>query len=133
MRVRGVGRDVSASTVPRDAGPTPSPEIGPVFALLPPLMKTPSGPWPPALPALPSASPILDGVPPGAPGLGPSGEIETRAERFPAGNAGEGATGAGVAESAMRVSFSPARPAKSGAASFASAFRGVARGADIGF
>ena len=86
----------------------PNPEIGPVFALFPPLMKMPSGPWPPALPALLPPAPLPDAAPPGVPGLGPSGEIETRAERFPAGIAGGGATGAGVAESAMSVSFSPA-------------------------
>ncbi len=119
--------------VPRDAGPTPSPEIGLVFAPLPPLMKMPSGPWPPPPPALPSPAPMPEGVSPGVPGLGPSGEIETRAERFPAGIAGGGATGAGVAESAMSVSFVLARRPTSGAATFASTFRGVARGADIGF
>src|SRR5580692_13175228 len=111
----------------------PSPEFGPVFALFPPLMKMPSGPWPPPPPALLPPAPLPDGVPLGLPGWGPSGEIETRAERFPAGIVGGGATGAGVAESAIRVSLPPARLPMSGAATFASVLRGVARGADIGF
>ena len=133
MRARGIGREGSALPASRDAGPMPSPEVGPEFALFPPLMKMPSGPWPAAPPALPPPGPVPDAVPPGAPGLGPSGEIETRAERFPAGIAGGGATGAGVADSAMRVSFAPARPPTSGAAAFVSVFCGAARGADNGF
>jgi len=132
MRARGTGREGSALPTSRDAGPMPSPEVGPVFALFPPLMKMPSGPRPAAPPALPPPALGPDTVPPGVPGLGPSGEIETRAERFPAGIAG-GATGAGVAESAIRVSLSPARPPISGAAAFVSVFCGAARGADIGF
>jgi len=116
----------------RDAGPIPSPEVGPEFALLPPLMKMPSGPRPPTPPALPSPAPVPDAVPPGVPDLGPSGEIETRAERFPAGTAG-GATGAGVAERAIRVSLPPALPPTSGTAAFVSVFCRDARGADIGF
>jgi len=116
----------------RDAGPMPKRGVGLAFALFPPLIKMPSGPRPPAPPGLPPPVPASDPVAPGVPGFGPSGEIETRAERFPAGIAG-GATGAGVAESAMIVSFSPARPPTSGAAAFDSDFRGAARGADIGF
>ncbi len=119
--------------VPRDVGPMPSPEIGLVLAPLPPLMKMPSGPWPLPPPALASPATLAEAAPPGVPGLGPSGEIETRAERFPAGIAGGGATGAGVAESAMSVSLPPARRPTSGAATFEFTFRGVARGADIGF
>ena len=133
MRARGIDREGSASTAPRDAGPISNPEIGPVFELLPLLMKMPSGPLPPPPPVLSPPAPTLEAVPPGVPGLVPSGEMETRAERFPAGIAGGGATGAGVAESAMSVSLSPVRPPMYGAAALASAFRGVARGADIGF
>ena len=81
----------------------PSPETGPVFALFPPLMKMPSGPRPPPPPAASPLAPLPAEVPPGAPGCGPSGEIEMRAERFPAGIAGGGATGAGVAERAIKV------------------------------
>jgi len=116
----------------REAGPMPTPEVGAVFALFPPLMKIPSGPRPPAPPEFPPPAPVPDAAPPAVPGLGPPGEIETRAERFPAGIAG-GATGAGVAESAIRVSLSPARPPTSGAAAFVSIFCAAACGADIGF
>jgi hypothetical protein len=59
--------------------------------------------------------------------------METRAERFPAGIAGGGATGAGIAESAIRVSVSLVRPLISGAAAFVSVFRMAECGADIGF
>jgi len=111
----------------------PSPELGPAFALFPPLMKMPSGPRPPPPPVLPPPAPMPDSLAPGVPGRGPSGEIDTCAERFPAGIAGGGATGAGVAERAIRVSPSPARPPMSGAAAFVSVFRAAARGADIGF
>jgi len=107
----------------------PSPEIGLVFAPFPPLIKIPSGPCPAAVPA----APVPEAVPPGTPDFGPSGDIETRAERFPAGIAGGGATGAGVAESAIRVSLPPARLPMSGAETFASTFRVAACGADIGF
>src|SRR5579863_6034960 len=86
-------------------------------------MKIPSGPCP--------APPAAVFAP--APDFGPSGEIETRADKFPAGIAGGGATGAGVAERAMSVSAPPARLPTSGAATLASAFRSAALGADIGF
>jgi len=92
----------------------------------------PSGPRPPPTLAVPPLGPPPDTDPEGVPGLGPSGEIETRAERFPAGIAG-GATGAGDAESAISVSGSPGRPLISGAAAFDSVFCIAARGADIGF
>lgn len=96
-------------------------------------MKIPSGPWPPALLAPPAPAPLPAPGSGELPGLFPSGEIATRAERFPAGIAGGGAAGPGVAESAMIVSVSPVRPAISGAAAFISPFRGAERGADMGF
>ncbi len=133
MRARETGREGNGLPASRVASPILSPEVGLVFALFPPVMKMPSGPWPAAPPALSPPAPMPDVVPPGVPGLGPSGEIETRAERFPAGIVGGGATGAGVAERAIRVSLSPARPPMSGAAAFVSVFCGAARGADIGF
>ena len=111
----------------------PSPETGPVFALFPPLMKMPSGPRPPPPAADPPFAPFPSVEPPGTPGCNPSGEIERRAERFPAGTDGGGATGAGVAESAIRVLPSPVVCcAISGAAAFVSPLCRAARGADIG-
>src|ERR1700691_2083137 len=109
IRARGTGREGNELPIPRDAGPMPSPEFGPVFAPFPPLMKMPSGPWPPPPPALLPPAPLPEEVPPGLLGWDPCGEIETRAERFPEGIAG-GAAGAGVAERAIRVSASPVRP-----------------------
>ena len=109
----------------------PSPEDGLLFVPFPPLIKMPSGPRPPfaLLPPLPFPEIVsLD-----LPGWGPSGEIKTRAERFPAGIAGGGAEGAGVSERAIRVSPSPVRPPMSGATVFVSVLRGAARGEDIGF
>src|SRR5271165_2076993 len=96
ITIRGEGRE-GRFEPPRDAEPIPRPEVVPAFALFPPLIKIPSGPWPE-----PPASMFALGVP----GFGPTGEIETRAERFPAGMDG-GATGAGVAERAIRVLLSP--------------------------
>ena len=110
----------------------PRPELGLLFALFPPLMKIPSGPRPPPPTAASPLASLAEAAPPELPGLGPSGEIETRAARFPAGIAG-GGTGAGVAESAISVSLLPARPPTSGAVAFVSVFCGAARGADIGF
>ena len=60
---------------------------------------------PPWLSAAPPRPPLLfsgKGLPPGTPGCLPSGEMETRAMRFPCGGA-LGATGPDVAESAIRV------------------------------
>src|ERR1019366_897294 len=116
------GREGNGFPTPREADPMPSPEIGLVFAPFPPLMKMPSGPRPPPPPL----------ASPGAPGCDPSGEIEMRAERFPAGIAGGGATGAGVAERAISAPLSTLRPAISGAAAFVTLFCGAACGADIG-
>ncbi len=60
-----------------------------------------SGP-PPALPA----PGMLFGEPPGTPGCLPSGEMETRAAKFPWGGT-TGAGGPGVAERAMNVAAFP--------------------------
>ena len=59
----------------------------------PPVILNPGGPDPASDFAVPE-------FPPGMPGCAPSGEMAKREERFPAGTAG-GATGAGVAESAI--------------------------------
>src|ERR1700691_2567259 len=62
-------------------------------------------PAPPALAADPPAPPLPSvpfGEPPGTPARGPSGEIETRAERFPCGTLTTGAGGAGAADIAIR-------------------------------
>src|SRR6266478_10200904 len=108
MLTRGTGREGSESPTLRDAEPMPSPGAEAVFALFAPLMKMPSGPWPP-LPAADTAIvPTPPEAAPGTSGCDPSGEIETRAERFPAGTDGGGATSAGVAESAINVLASPA-------------------------
>lgn len=81
---------------------------------LPPLMLTAVEFFPVALPVaepprlseVPPAPPFVAAVdagwPPGTPGCLPSGEIATRAARFPCGGA-LGAAGPGVAESAMKV------------------------------
>src|ERR1700676_2391668 len=81
---------------------------------LPPLMLTvvefvPAifpGAEPPTLSAVPPTPPLLfslgKGLPPRTPGCLPSGEMETRAARFPCGGA-LGVTGPGVAERAMSV------------------------------
>ncbi len=67
-------------------------------------------PVPPPLPGPPPAPPLAPGVPfgapPGARGCLPSGEMETRAARFPCGSM-TGAGGAGVAESAINVAVFP--------------------------
>src|SRR5438874_11700721 len=96
---------------------SPSPDI-PLFAggfpprmlmsatLLPALV-------PPVLLDEPVAGPFAPGVslgePTGTPGFLPSGEMETRARRFPCGGT-TGAGGAGVAESAINVEELPFSP-----------------------
>ena len=72
------------------------------FPLLVPV--PPAGP--PAFPAAPETS---LGEPPGTPGCLPSGEMESRAARFPCGGT-KGAGGPGVAESAMNVAGSSFAP-----------------------
>ena len=132
----------------------PNPEDGALLALFPPPIKIPSGPRPvpepaefpappapsPSVPVPPPVLPVTEplpepvGEPPGLPGCAPSGEIEIRAERFPAGISGGGAAGPGVAESAIRVFAAPVEPVSiSGAALEVSAWRCATRGADIGF
>src|SRR5207249_6851390 len=96
------------------AGP-PRPELAPLAGGWPPLMLTSMPfftlPLPVAFPPLmlagpPAAPPFAPGVPfgepPGTPGCLPSGEMETRAARFPCGRT-TGAGGAGDADSAINV------------------------------
>ena len=97
----------------RVRGDPPGPEMREELFGLPPVMLTPGevpipppdvAPFPPGLVALPFAPPfpgVPFGEPPGAPGCVPSGEIETREERFPGGICAGGGTGAGIAESAI--------------------------------
>src|ERR1700686_4963249 len=93
----------------------PTPPKGETLALgfgLPPLIVMPVAFFPP--PLLPAASvfPPMDaedaGAPPGTPGCLPSGEIATRADKFPSGTGTAGAGGAGEAERAIRVPVEPA-------------------------
>src|SRR6266853_356417 len=130
MLTRGTGREGSEFPTLRDAEPMPSPGAEAVFA---PLMKMPSGLWPPLSAEDTPFVPTPSEAAPGTPGCDPSGEIETRAERFPAGTDGGGATSAGVAESAINVSASPAGCcANSGTVAFVSPLWRAARGADMG-
>src|SRR5207245_10960089 len=100
------------------AGP-PRAELAPIAGGRPPLMLTSMPfftlPLPVAFPPLmlagpPAAPPFAAGVPfgepPGTPGCLPSGEMETRAARFPCGGT-TGAGGPGVAERAMKVAAFP--------------------------
>src|SRR6266404_255608 len=133
MFTRGTGREGSEFPTLRNAEPMPSSGTEAVFALLAPLMKMPSGPWPPLSAEDTPFVPTPFEAAPGTPGCDPSGEIETRAERFPAGTDGGGATSAGVADSAINVSASPAGCcANSGAAASVSPLWRAARGADMG-
>src|SRR5580692_9373456 len=107
---------------------------------LPPLMIMPVALAPPALLLAGSAVPPLEaegvGAPPGTPGFLPSGEIATRADKFPSGTGTTGAGGAGEAERAISVPVEPAGAfdadgATSGAAaSSPSCLRAPSRGAD---
>src|SRR5882757_7407075 len=78
----------------------------------PPLIEIPVALVPPALLLAASEVPTLDAEdavePPGAPGFLPSGEIATRAARFPSGTGTTGAGGAGEAERAISVPVEPA-------------------------
>src|ERR1700704_4868212 len=133
MLTRGTGREGSEFPALRDAEPMASPGAEAVFALFAPLMKIPSGLWPPLPAADTPFVPTPSEAAPGTPGCDPSGEIETRAERFPAGTDGGGATSAGVAESAINVLASPAGCcANSGTAAFVSPLWRAACGADMG-
>ncbi len=100
----------------------PSLETGLALSLFPGLMKIPSGPRPPLVTLLAS----------GDPGCGPSGEMETRAERFPGGITGGGGAGEGAAESATIVALSIPLAAISGAERFETVRDAAERGADIG-
>lgn len=106
----------------KSALPEPSPLDGDARLGSPPVMLIPGGPFPapfglppvpPGLPAPPPEPPVDPStpaaLPPGTPGCAPSGEITTRAERFPAGTCNPGAGGAGVAERAMMF-LVPASP-----------------------
>ncbi len=130
MRSPGA-RDAGGLPIAFSADPVPRPEFAPAMAVFPPVMKIPSGPWPPPLIPGAAPAPLLAAFPPGAPGRGPSGEMEIRAERFPAVIAGGGA-GAGVAESAIKVELSDVRLVISGAAASRSPRCADACGADIG-
>lgn len=104
-----------------------------------PLPTYPLGlPGPPLLPPVMSAMPV--GEPAGTPGLGPSGEIENRAARFPAGR-GRLSTlvegGAGVGESATSRCTPESPVIKLGPMSGAGptscpVCRGPTRGTDVG-
>src|SRR3977135_2047347 len=133
MLTRGTGREGSEFPALRDAEPMASPGAEAGFALFALLMKIPSGLWPPLPAADTPFVPTPSEAAPGAPGCDPSGEIEPRAERFPAGTAGGGATSAGVAESAINVLASPAGCcANSGTAAFVSPLWRAECGADMG-
>src|SRR5258708_6439098 len=86
------------------------PEVTSALRGAPPEILTAVGlvPAPPAEPAegFPVPFDFASGVPPGAPGFFPSGEMVTRAARFPAGGA-TGADGPGAAESAISVCAEP--------------------------
>src|SRR6266852_1887114 len=106
----------------------------------PPLIVMPVAFGPPALLLAASAFPPLEaedaGAPPGTPGFLPSGEIATRADKFPSGTGTTGEGGAGEAESAISVPVEPAgafdaEGATSGAAASSPAcFRAPSRGAE---
>src|SRR6516165_1267086 len=105
--------------------PAPSPELVLVLFGEPPLMLTPTG--------LAPARGVLALGSGGAPGFLPSGDMDTRAARFPGGGA-TGAGGPGVAESATSAGPEPlgelSAAATSGAGSAApSCLRSAARGA----
>src|SRR5574337_1688203 len=77
---------------------------------LPPLPAPPGLPGPPPAPPVEPGTPV--GEPPGTPGCTPSGEMETRETKLPAGMGRFSAPvggAAGVAESAIRR-FNPASP-----------------------
>src|SRR4029077_3212966 len=90
----------------------PRPETLELGFGFPPLMLMPVAFAPPALLLATSEVPPLEaagvGEPPGTSGFLPSGEIATRAERFPSGTGIAGAGGAGEAERAISVPVEPA-------------------------
>src|ERR1700719_2755076 len=109
----------------------------------PPLIVMPVAFAPPALLLAATVVPPLEAegadTPPGTPGFLPSGEIATRADKFPSGTGTTGAGGAGEAERAMRVPMEPAGAADAegatsgAAASSPSCLRAPSRGADPAF
>src|SRR5689334_15870345 len=87
-----------------DLGEPPVMLIAPEFAPV-----APPAPIPPAAcstPLFPFELGFASGDPPGTPGFFPSGEIVTRAARFPGGGA-TGAGGPGLADSAIKVCPDP--------------------------
>src|SRR5580692_541525 len=118
----------------------PSPETLALGFGFPPLIVMPVALVPPALLLATSVVPPFEtaaaGAPPGTPGFLPSGEIATRADKFPSGTGTTGEGGAGEVESAISVPVEPAGAfdadgATSGAAaSSPSCLRAPSRGAD---
>src|SRR6516164_3776098 len=109
----GSGRFTAATDFEKlRSRPSPSPETVALGLGFPPLMLTPISllPPPPKSAAAPDASVALVGavpVPAGTPGCFPSGDMETRAAKFPCGTVTAGAGGAGAAERAIRVLEGP--------------------------
>ena len=136
ISARGTGREGSAFPAPRDAGPyAKRPETGPVVCAVSTADEDAFRTRPPPPPVVPPPVPLpVRSLPPGTPGCGIRPEMEIRAERFPAGIAGGGATGAGVAERAISVLLSPKYARRFRAPPpFVSPFWVAAgRGADIG-
>src|SRR5260370_1126169 len=98
----GSGRVMSACGCAMLNFPTPpSPETLELGFGFPPLITMPVALAPPALLLAISAVPPFEfeeaGDPPGAPGFLPSGDIATRADKFPSGTGTTGAGGAGEA------------------------------------
>src|SRR6202040_1272459 len=118
----------------------PKPETLALGFGFPPLMMMPVAFAPPELLLAASAFPPLEaedaGTPPGTPGFLPSGEIATRADKFPSGTGIAGAGGAGEAERAIRVPVEPAGAfdaegeTSGAAASSPSCLRAPSRGVD---
>jgi len=120
----GAVRDAAARRGSGAALPDPF-GLAEEFAALAAVILIPAGPEPCGSPAAPEWDPLPElprgasGNPPGTPGREPSGEIVTRAERFPLGGSRSGAGGAGSAEIAIRR-LSPAEsPETAGAISWA--------------
>src|SRR5215471_197221 len=90
----------------------PRPETSAFGFGLPPLIEMPTELFPPPVllgdSAFPPPEAFDEATPPDMSGFLPSGEIATRAARFPSGTGTTGAGGAGVAESAIKVPVEPA-------------------------
>lgn len=87
--------------------PPPEPGFAPLAPFDPPAT---AGFSPGRAAALPFAVGSVAGAPPGTPGRVPSGEMETCAERLPAGTLISGETGAGLAERAIKRRVSDSLP-----------------------